>query len=292
MQTTPTLACAVDCHNVLGESPIWSPLEQALWWIDVANPTLWRHDPASGALDQWSLPRPPAVIALRRNGGLLLLFRRGYLLLDRPAPGDIIAEPVPFALDADRLNDGKVDQAGRMWVGSLARDLVSPVGQLYRFGTDRALHPVDRGFTLSNGIGWSPMQTTMYFADTHSKTVHAYDFECTSGTLANRREFIRISGHGGPDGLTVDANGNVWVAVFGAGAVHCYRPDGVLARAIELPTAFPTSCTFGGPGLDTLYVTSASMNLDGEAVSGTASTGAVWAVEAVGPGQPESLLDY
>lgn len=285
----------INCQNQLGEGPIWSPLHQVLWWVDVSTPTLWRFDPLSGATDRWPLPKPPAVIALRQSGGLLLLFRRGHLLLDQLAPGDTIPEPLPLDLENDRLNDGRVDAAGRLWVGSLARDLRSPVGKLYLFeGGDRnpPLRPVESGFTLSNGIGWNPERTLMYFADTHSKTIHTFDFDLETGGLSSKRVLTQISGEGGPDGLTVDADGNVWVAIFGAGAVHCYRPDGKLVRSVELPTAYPTSCTFGGVDLDTLYVTSASTDFHGDPVPEGDGGGALWAVKGVGRGQAESLLPY
>jgi sugar lactone lactonase YvrE len=287
MQAHPT--CVLDCENELGECPIWCPTDQVLWWIDVARPTLWRFDPASGAQDSWSLPKPPTAIAMRRRGGLLILFRRGYALVETPQPGATIEQTHSLELGDERFNDGKVDPAGRMWVGSMDRKLKNPIGRLYRFAPETGLHPVDEGFILSNGLGWSPDARTQYFAETRSRNIYSYDYDKASGAIGPRRVFATIDGDGGPDGLTIDAKGHVWVAIFGSGAIHRYRPNGTLALRLNLPIAHPTSCTFGGEDLRTLYITSSRMSIEGDAQR-MPQAGGLWAVRLDLAGQPETRL--
>jgi sugar lactone lactonase YvrE len=258
--------CVVDCANELGEGALWCPLEQRLWWIDIQKPTLWRWQPG-GAVQHWPLPKPPGSFALRKDGGFLFAFRSGLATLDKPGaevkwlpglePGD------------ERFNDGKCDRAGRFWAGTMDRKLGSPIGRLYRVGTDFKVEPMDRGFTISNGIGWSPDDRTMYFTDTPSRRIYRYDFDAASGTIANRRVFVEVDpGHGGPDGMTVDSQGCVWSAQFDRWCVNRYDPDGKLERSVRLPVQRPTTCMFGGPNLDTLYVTSAAMGLAGQENAG------------------------
>ncbi len=258
--------CVVDCANELGEGALWCPLEQRLWWIDIQKPMLWRWQPG-GAVQHWPLPKPPGSFALRKDGGFLFAFRSGLATLDKPGaevkwlpglePGD------------ERFNDGKCDRAGRFWAGTMDRKLGSPIGRLCRVGTDFKVEPMDRGFTISNGIGWSPDDRTMYFTDTPSLRIYRYDFDAGSGTIANRRVFVEVDpGHGGPDGMTVDSQGCVWSAQFDRWCVNRYDPDGKLERSVRLPVQRPTTCMFGGPNLDTLYVTSAAMGLAGQENAG------------------------
>ncbi|MDC3991896.1 SMP-30/gluconolactonase/LRE family protein [Pseudomonas aeruginosa] len=283
--------CVVDCSNELGECPLWSPTENVLWWIDVANPALWRFNPSTNRSDNWPLPKPPTVIALRENGGLLIVFRRGYALIDSLEPGAVIDQQHQLELGDERFNDGKVDRMGRMWVGTMDRKLTRPIGQLYRFNIGHDMEAVDQGFVLSNGIGWSPDATTMYFAETHSKSVYAFDYALHTGAVTNRRVFARIENEGGPDGLTVDSAGNVWVAVFGGGAIYKFSPCGRLLDRLITPIAHPTSCTFGGTDLQTLYITSSRMSLEGQESTDSKYSGGVWAVRINDHrGQPENLL--
>ena len=280
--------CVVDCKNVLGEGPVWCPREQALWWIDISSPALWRFDPRSGAVDHWALPRPPGSFALRNDGGFLIAFRAGLATLDEPG-GEIRWLDVPgLDLGDERFNDGKADRAGRFWTGTLDRRLGSAIGQLYRVEPGFRVAAVDRGFTISNGIGWSPDGRTMYFTDTPSRRIYRYDFDPAAGRVANRRVFVEVAaGHGGPDGMTVDAEGHVWSAQFDRWCVNRYAPDGTLERSIRLPVQRPTSCMFGGPDLATLYVTSARMDLAGEALAAQPHAGGVFALEPGVHGLPE-----
>ncbi|EHK76512.1 putative senescence marker protein-30 (SMP-30) [Sinorhizobium meliloti CCNWSX0020] len=286
----PRFECIVDCRNTLGECPLWSAEDQCLWWIDVADPRLWKFVPSSLEVSSWRLTKPPAALVLRPEGGLLVIFRKGFSVIDRLQPGDVIDQEHPLNLGEDRFNDGRVDAAGRIWIGSMDRKLVRPLGRLYSF-SEGTLSPMDEGFALSNGIGWSPDWRTMYFAETQARSIYAYEFDLDRGAISNRRIFASTSGEGGPDGLCVDSDGNVWVAVFGGGRIERYSPSGEPLGPLELPNAHPTSCTFGGRELDTLFVTSSTMKIDGGSVGEQEFPGGLWSVRLPNVnGQLEAVL--
>ncbi|WP_161567750.1 SMP-30/gluconolactonase/LRE family protein [Pigmentiphaga sp. H8] len=251
----------------MGESPLWCPVEQVLWWLDIGNPTLWRLD-RNGTVDNWRLPKPAGCLTLLREGGLALAFRSGLATLDTPGGTPQWRVPDGLALGEDRFNDGKCDRAGRFWVGTMDRRMRDPVGALYRFDGIGRCTRMASGFVLSNGVGWSPDDRTLYFADTALLRIHAFDYDLAGGSLARPRTLHQFApGPGGPDGLTVDQDGGIWVALFGRGCLHRYDPHGRLDYVIELPVSQPTSVMFGGDSLDILYVTSATVGLDAAALA-------------------------
>jgi L-arabinonolactonase len=283
------IRCVVDCRNALGEGPLWCPIKRDLWWIDISRPSLWRFDPASSLHESWPLPKPAGSFALRKDGGFLFAFRAGLVTLDHPGGKLDWLEPAGLDLGDSRFNDGKTDRAGRFWAGTFDRRLAYSIGTLYRVEPGFRVTAMDRGFKLSNGIGWSPDNRTMYFTDTPSKRIYAYDFELASGSVTNRRTFVEVAaGHGGPDGMTVDAEGYVWSAQFDRGCVNRYAPDGRLERTVRLPVQRPTSCMFGGPDFETLFITSARMDLDERALGEQPLAGGVFALEPGVKGLPET----
>lgn len=280
--------CVVECRDILGEGPLWCPEDQVLWWIDSAKPALSRLDPASGAFQTWSLPKPIGSIALKESGGFLLAFRSGLAMLDAPG-ASIEWMDLPGAnLAQGRFNDGKCDRAGRFWVGTLDRNLKQPVGELYRIDGSLRCSTMDKGFTISNGLGWSPDDRTMYFTDTPARTIYAYDFDLASGSIANRRVFVRFDERPGrPDGLCVDAEGFVWTARVEGACIDRYAPDGRLERSVRMPVQRPLSCAFGGPDLGTLYVTTSTYNLTPEELARQPLAGALLALEPGVKGMPQ-----
>ena len=279
---------SVDCRNVLGEGALWCPIEQRLWWIDISSPTLWCWQPESKKVEHWPLPKPPGSFALRKTGGFLFAFRNGLATLKKPGAELEWLPAEGLELGDERFNDGKTDRAGRFWSGTLDRKLGSPIGRLYRVSTDFKVKPMDRGFTISNGIGWSPDDRVMYFTDTPSRRIYRYDFDATTGEIADRRVFVEAEpGHGGPDGMTVDAEGFVWSAQFDRWCIHRYAPDGRLERSIRLPVQRPTTCMFGGQDLATLYVTSARMDLSEAALATQPHAGGLYALQPGVRGLPE-----
>ncbi|MFP3550894.1 SMP-30/gluconolactonase/LRE family protein [Paraburkholderia sp. SIMBA_049] len=295
----PTLQFArllVDARNSLGESPLWCPRSQLLWWIDVQQPSLWQWDHATGVTRSWPLPKPPANISLLEGGGLLIAYRKGFAIVREPA-----MQPEPlhignFQFGDERFNDGKVDRLGRLWVGSFDRSLERETGRLYRVDTPSSIHAVDAGFGLSNGIGWSGDSATMYFADTHAQCIYRYSFDLRAGEVSHRDVFVEVEpGPGGPDGLTVDAEGGVWCALFERGRVNRYNADGTLDVSVELPISRPTSCTIGGPTMRTLFITSASLGIGDEALKSQPGAGGVFSLDIAQRGlvaQPFALSKY
>lgn len=279
----------VDSANMLGEGALWCPRERVLWWFDVSSVHLWRFEPASGRVEHWPLPKRAGSFALRRDGGLLFAFQKGFATLEVPG-GEFTWRDVPgIAFGEERFNDGKVDRAGRFWAGTLDRTVSSAIGQLYRLDTDFRVTVMDCGFTVSNGIGWSPDDRFMYFTDTAARRIYRYDFDLASGQVSNRRVFAQAEpGHGGPDGMTVDAEGYVWSAQFDRWCVHRYAPDGSLDRCIGMPVQRPTTCMFGGPDLATLYVASARVGLSADADVAQPLAGNVFALDPGVRGLPES----
>ena len=279
-------ACIVDCRNVLGEGALWCALESRLWWIDISSPSLWSWLPATNKVEHWPLPKPPGSFALRKNGGFLFAFRNGLATLDRP--GGELRWVEGLELGDERFNDGKTDRAGRFWAGTMDRRLGSPIGRLYRVDATLRAQPVDKGFTISNGIGWSPDDRVMYFTDTPSRRIYRYDFDRASGDVSNRRVFVEVApGHGGPDGMTVDAEGFLWSAQFDRWCINRYAPEGKLERSIRLPVQRATTCMFGGPDLSILYVTSARMDLTEAQLAEQPHAGGVFALDVGARGLPE-----
>ncbi|KKY54060.1 calcium-binding protein [Pseudomonas amygdali pv. tabaci str. ATCC 11528] len=249
----------VDVKTTLGEGPVWDVEQQRLYWIDSFDGRVLRCTDDGRELRAWDIGQKIGSMALRSSGdAALVALQTGIYNLDLPT-GDLelIVDPEP-GLPDNRLNDGKVDRHGRFIVGSMDTREDQASAKLYRLDPDLSLHTLDEGIIVSNGPCWSPGGETFYFADTWSGDIWAYDYDNTSGAVANRRTFAKVdtSAGGAADGCTVDAEGCLWQALVYAGKLVRYTPDGQVDRIIDMPVKKVTSLTFGGPNLDTLYVTS------------------------------------
>ena len=241
--------------NKLGEGPLWSVGEQALYWVDIEGDCFHRFYPDTGKLDSFQVGQPIGCLAFRASGGLVLALRDGLAFWDIKTQNlEITANPESGRENA-RFNDGRVDSQGRLWAGTLGEDSNSC---LYRFDPDGTVHTMETGITISNGIGWSPDDKTMYYTDSALRVIYAYDFDLSDGEITNQRKFVQVPvTEGFPDGLTVDKEGFVWSAHWDGWRITRYDPDGQVERDIPLPVQRPTSCTFGGPDLTQLFITSA-----------------------------------
>ena len=258
------VSCVLDCRSVAGESPIWSVAEQCLYFVDHQGRKIHRFAPATRAHSVFDLPDVVTSLAVRATGGLVVTMRKAFGFFD-PATGrlDTLPDPEP-GLPGNRFNDGKCDRQGRFWSGTMGSDAWSePVGNLYRLDRDGRSHRMLAGIRCSNGLDWSPDNRIFYFAESFAHVIHAYDFDPELGTLANRRDFARLDPATGafPDGLTVDVQGCVWNAQPVFGRVVRYDPSGNIDRIVETPVSRPTSCSFGGSDMATLYITSARETL-------------------------------
>jgi sugar lactone lactonase YvrE len=181
------------------------------------------------------------------------------------------------------MNDGACDPQGRFWAGTMAYDESPGAGSLYRLGVDGSCAAVLTGLTISNGIDWSPDGGTMYLSDSGDRRIDAFRFEGSTGSIGDRRTFVQLDREeGAPDGLTVDAEGALWVALWDGGAVNRYGPDGALLATIELPVQRPTSCAFGGPDNSILFITTARAGLGEITLAKQAAAGAVLAITGLG----------
>jgi len=283
------IECALDQSALLGESPIWHPSEQALYFVDIHRPAVHRYRPASGELSTWPVAENVGSIGFRKAGGLIAALRRNFAFVD---VGDGRVRPLQPALfpDADlRFNDGRCDRAGRFWSGTVQESRKPGLASLFRVDADGGAHRTpDVALTVANGISWSPDDRVMYLADSWDRSIYAFDFDLAQGRVANRRLFARLADDAGiPDGATVDSDGCYWVAHFDGWRVSRYTPHGKLDRQITLPVPRPTSCAFGGPDLKTLYVTSACFNLSAEQRAEAPRSGCLFALDVGAQGLPE-----
>ena len=269
-------------NAVLGESPLWSPGEAALYWVDINNPTVHRLDPATGERKRWRIETETGSIGLAGEGRLVAGLRTGAHYLDL-GTGRIekICDPEGEGrFNRNRMNDGKVDRAGRFWVGTMNDPGHAPEGTLWRIDKDGAAEPTMRGIRIPNALCWSPDSSVMYFTDSYSNEIWAFDFDLATGAMENRRIFARLAEEDGvPDGATVDAEGFVWCARMFGGSVSRFDPDGRLERSIALPVPQVTACAFGGADLDTLYITTASLRMDRAALAEQPLAGALFAAD-------------
>lgn len=282
------LECVVPGRNRLGESPVWSVREGALYWVDSRAPAVYRLDPASGVVRSCPLPALVGCIVLRRSGGLIAALQTGFHALDF-ATGALTPIVDPEAgLPENRFNDGRADRRGRIWSGTMNDVRRDPTGSLYRLDADHRCTKMRDDIIVPNSICWSPDDRTMYFADTYRFRIMTYDFDADAGTISGMKLFADLTGRPGrPDGSTVDADGCLWNAEFTGGRVVRYTPDGRIDRTIELPVTPVTSCSFGGPNLDILYITTATQSLTPEGVEAQPLAGSVFAAVPGVRGLPE-----
>ena len=257
----------VDARNATGESPVWVAAEQALYWVDIPNRQLQRWTAADSTVTRWTGEQMLACIARRAAGRWVAGMEDGLFEIAPQDDGSLTTTrlaDVRHGHDAMRFNDGRCDRQGRFWAGTMVMDMAAgvPAGALYRFtaGSDsQTLKAQLSGFVVPNGLAFSPDGRTMYLSDSHPSVqcIWAFDYDIDTGTPSNRRVFADMNQYPGrPDGAAVDSDGCYWICGNDAGLIHRFTPDGRLDRSLEVPVKKPAMCAFGGPGLDTLFVTS------------------------------------
>ncbi|WP_260954681.1 SMP-30/gluconolactonase/LRE family protein [Pseudomonas citri] len=256
----------VDARNAVGESPVWVPEENALYWVDIPSGGLQCWNADTGLLKGWETPEMLACIARHQDGGWVAGMESGFFRLHPHDDGSLDSElcaSVEHRRADMRLNDGRCDRQGRLWAGSMVLNMGANIneGRLYRYEAGQR-DPVEAqlsGFIVPNGLGFSPDGRTMYLSDSHPlvQQIWAFDYDIDSGTPSNRRLFVDMMPLAGrPDGAAVDAEGCYWICANDAGLIHRFTPDGRLDRSLPVPVKKPTMCAFGGSRLDTLFVTS------------------------------------
>lgn len=250
----------------VGEGPLWVSAERAWYWVDIVERTIWRWNPATDAVERWSTAEMVACLVTRQSGGLVAGMESGVFALALGADGAVDQQRLasPHGLVSGmRFNDGRCDRQGRFWSGTMVMDMAQgrADGKLYRYGMAGLEGPFVSGLIVQNGLAFAPDGRTMYLSDSHPQIqkVWAFDYDPDSGVPSRQRLFIDMLEHPGrPDGAAVDAEGCYWICGNDAGCILRFTPDGRLDRKVDLPMAKPSMCSFGGPGLDTMLVTSIS----------------------------------
>ena len=269
---------------ILGEGPLWVAAEGALYWVDIKAPAVERLHLASGVRDFWTPPARIGSLAPAASGGFIAGTDRGFAIVDPFQDRfEVFGNPEPDR-PGNRFNDGKVDARGRFWAGTMDDAETEDRGALYRLDPDRTWQRLDDGYRVTNGPAFSPDGRTLYHTDSARQRVFAFDL-ADDGNLSNKRDFLSFGeGDGYPDGMTVDADGCLWIAFWDGWCVRRFAPTGERLREVRLPVARPTSVVFGGERLDRLFVTSASIGLDTNQAS---LDGGLFAVEPGTVGIPQ-----
>jgi L-arabinonolactonase len=269
-------------QNIVGEIPMWHPVEQVLYWVDTRKPTLQRLN-QDGTVSTWLMPTNIGSYVFRKKGGIIAGLKTGFAEVDLET-GAIrhILDPEPD-MPENRLNDGRCDRRGRYWVGTRNPGSEEATGSLYRFDPDFTCHRMDTGFIVANGMGFSPDDRTLIFGDSTAQTYYRYDLDLDAGTIANRQVFLTTHDMAGRvDGATFDSEGYYWGALLGDGSVGRFDPGGKLVSVVKLPVSHPTMCNFGGPNLDVLYVTSGTVFLNEEERARQPLAGALFEIHGLG----------
>jgi sugar lactone lactonase YvrE len=263
-----SLALAVEAD--LGEGPIWHTSDKCLWWVDINAGQMHRFDPRTRNDRPVQVGQPVGAVAPTTDPDrLIVAVRDGFGVFDLRKCELRMLAPVEADQTQTRMNDGKCDSRGRFWAGTQSIDSSVGRGGLYRLDLDGSARQILSGVSISNGIGWSPDDRTMYYVDTQTGGVDAFAFDSETGAARDRRRLADIPpSDGRPDGLAVDAEGDIWLALWGGAMVLCFDPTGRRIHSIPMPVQYPTSCAFGGPDLDTLYITSARRKA-GETLGGS-----------------------
>jgi sugar lactone lactonase YvrE len=245
---------------------VWVARENALYWLDINGRKIFRLD-ENGAVTEWPTPMRIGCLAPRALAGFIAGTEHGIAAVDLDSTGfEIVGRPEEHLPD-NRFNDGKVDRRGHFFAGTMDDREREPSGTLYRFDPELAWTVVDSGYRVTNGPAFSPSGELMYENDSARQITYVFDLHA-DGSVTNRRDFLKFDeGDGYPDGMTVDSEGCLWIAFWDGWCIRRFSPSGELIETVEMPVARPTSCAFGGPDLDRLYVTSASRDLDEAALA-------------------------
>jgi len=288
-----------DAPMLVGESAIWHEVESALYWVDIEGLTVNRLHAASGKFSSWKMGSNPSALAIDDNNVLVVATRNGLIRLNTTDGAETPIAAAPYDPSKVRFNDGRVDPAGRFWIGTMYEPRDQPAAEMYVLDRDKLRCAWRGGMTNSNGLAWSLDGRTMFHADTTTHRVDCYDFDVATGEQSNRRTIVTFPtdktapDYGGrPDGATIDAEGMYWVAMFEGGRVLRIAPNGEIVRELKLPVRCPTSVCFGGPDLRTLYITSASQGRSSEEIAQYPLTGKVLAIrlDVAGRVEPEYAI--
>jgi sugar lactone lactonase YvrE len=280
-----------DVRDGLGEGPIWSHVEQRLYWIDWQNRLVRRYPSKEGTVEQWHIGETVAGVVPRVNGGLVLALGSGFYFFDPKTKG---LERIAATHEGEgevELNDLRCDRKGRLWGGSYHIPQRKPLATLFRVDSDLKCHRMPVSIIVANGLAFSPDGTLLYYSDSEARKIFVCPLDVDDGRIGNPKVFAEIDGLAVPHGSSVDAQGFLWNAEFNRGCITCYAPDGRIRRRVTLPVSQPTACCFGGPKLDVLYVTTARWKMDEARASREVYAGALFAMDVSSRGTLEGLFN-
>lgn len=284
----------LDARCRLGECPLWSPIENVLYFADIKDGRLHRFDPAGGEHTSIHLPEEIGCFGIARGGGFVAGLRSGVWLLDAYGTRQTMLAANPEDQGTSRFNDGRTDPAGRLLLGTIDELKIEGNAHLYRLDK-RGLGVIDGGLMTSNGLAFSPDGTTLYHADTPRFVVYRYDYDVGTGAATGRRIFAGLSPEGDdrgrPDGAAVDAEGCYWTALYEGGRIRQYSPSGEIRSEYPVPARCPTMVAFGGADRRTLYVTTARDGRAQTEIDALPHSGGLFAMRVDTPGLPEPLFD-
>jgi sugar lactone lactonase YvrE len=284
-------ALVLDAKATLGEGAIWHPAEKRLYWVDIEGRVLHLYDPATAEDKVWPVGERVGTVVPAVNGGALVALQNGIHFIDTNT-GDLRSVVNPIKVDDIRFNDGKCDPAGRFWVGTMALDSREGAAVLYRMDQDGSIKQVLGNLSVSNGIVWTADHKTMYFIDTPTRKVQAFAYDQETGAIRKERDVLSIpEWEGKPDGMAIDEQGRLWIALYGGSGVGCWDPEsGEMLHKVHVPAPHTTSCAFGGERLDTLYITTARDGLDSELLQKYPESGGIFAVKPDVRGVPANFF--
>jgi sugar lactone lactonase YvrE len=279
-------ALLADAAAVVGEGPAWDAERGVLSWVDMPAGTVHLSSPAGEEVATFHVGRPVGAALPAAGGGFLIADTVGFTTLSADGAASVLLSVLADTPHL-RFNDGKCDPRGRAWAGTMAADMAAGAGTLYRLDPGPTATAVLGGLTVSNGLGWSPDAHTMWFADSANPHVSGFAYDIDEGSLGALRVLVRLQQTSGvPDGLCVDDEGCIWVALWGSGAVHRYTPDGQLDTVVHVPTRQVTSCAFGGPDMSTLFITTARSRLAPDILAREPTAGGLFVVNTGTTGPP------
>lgn len=274
---------AVPLATRLGEGVMWDADHALVRWVDILDHRMYSYHPASGDRVSVVTPAYPSAIVPTADGGYLLAAKGAIYRLAAQDNQFERACGIEASVLSNRCNDGKCDPEGRFWIGTMAMDESAGAGSVYLIDSDLKPDRVIENLTISNGMAWNSSQSLFYHTDTPTGSIFVYDYEPTSGAIANKRTVIRFADSAGwPDGMTIDAAGRLWVAMWNGWSIVCVDPvEGRIRTIISLPVARPTNCTFGGVNLDEMYVTTATAGLSESDLKNQPHAGALFVVRGM-----------
>lgn len=280
-----------DAKATLAEGAIWHPAEKLLYWVNIEGCVLHLYDPVSDEDKSWPVGGRVGTVVPVANGGALVALQNGiHTINTKTGETRLVVNPLKSA--DIRFNDGKCDPAGRFWVGTMALDSREGAAVLYCMEHDGSIRQVLDKLTVSNGLVWTADKQTMYFIDTPTRKVQAFAYDHETGAISEPREAVRIPEHEGkPDGMAIDEQGRLWIALYGGGGVGCFDPEtGEMLLKVNVPAPHTTSCAFGGERLDTLYITTARDGLSDEQLQEYPHSGGIFAIKPDAKGVPANFF--